>query len=310
MTDFFARLYDVAEKDGINIDIQKDVLLSQKTTFKIGGACDAALFPKTVEEFEWAHETVEKLGIPLFVMGRGSNLLVDDEGFRGAVIFTEKMNECTRDGNKLVCLAGASLTPLSRNAAKMGLAGLEFACGIPGSVGGAVIMNAGAYGGEMRDVVKSCTILTKNGLVFDYKTKEDTFSYRYSEFEKMGALVLGAVLELYEDDPEKIVEREEELLSRRREKQPLEYASAGSAFKRPEGYFAAKLIEDAGLKGYAVGGACVSEKHSGFVINRGGASCSDVMSVMNYVREKVRRDTGVVLCPEVRYLSPEGEKAF
>ncbi len=310
MTDFFARLHDVAEKDGINIEIKKDVLLSQKTTFKIGGACDAALFPKTIEEFEWAHETVKKLEIPLFVMGRGSNLLVDDDGFRGAVIFTEGMNTYARRDNTLVCFAGASLTSLSRTAAKMGLAGLEFACGIPGSVGGAVIMNAGAYGGEMKDVVKSCTILTENGLIFDYKTREDTFSYRYSEFEKMGAFVLSATLELFEDAPDKILEREEELLSRRREKQPLEYASAGSAFKRPEGYFAAKLIEDAGLKGYSVGGACVSEKHSGFVINRGGATCSDVLSVMKYVRERVKEETGVVLCPEIRYLSPEGEKAF
>lgn len=310
MTDFFARLHDVAEKDGINIDIEKDVLLSQKTTFKIGGACDAALFPKTLEEFEWAHETVRKLEIPLFVMGRGSNLLVDDEGFRGAVIFTEGMNTYTREGNTLVCLAGTSLTPLSRIAAKMGLAGLEFACGIPGSVGGAVIMNAGAYGGEMRDVVKSCTVLTENGLIFDVKTKEDTFSYRHSKFQEMGAYVLKAEIELFEDDPEKILEREEQLLARRREKQPLEYASAGSAFKRPEGYFAAKLIEDAGLKGYGVGGACVSEKHSGFVINRGGATCSDVMSVMKHVREQVKDKTGVVLCPEIRYLSPEGEKAF
>ncbi len=309
MSHSFADLSRFAEKNKRSIRIEENVLLSKKTTFKIGGPADVGIFPETEEDLLWAVEACSHFEIPVYLLGRGSNMLCDDEGFRGAVIFTENMCGFEREENSLLTLAGTGLTPLAREAGRLGLAGLEFACGIPGSVGGAVLMNAGAYGGEIKDVIKSVRVLNPSSLtVEEYENSEDMFSYRHSIFMDSGAHVISARLELFSDIPEEIRKREDELLSRRREKQPLEYPSAGSAFKRPEGYFAAKLIEDAGLKGVSVGGAEVSEKHSGFVINRKDATSLDVISLLNLVRERVFNEFGVVLSPEIRYLSPEGEK--
>ncbi len=309
MTDFFAELLRLAEKNRPTIHIEKDVLLSKKTSFKIGGPADIGVFPKNEEDFVWAVSACRSLSLPVYILGRGSNVLADDEGFRGAVIFTEQMCGFERVGNTIFALAGTNVTSLSREAGRMGLSGLEFACGIPGSVGGAVLMNAGAYGGEVKDVVTKCRVFYPDSCeVSEYVNVEGTFSYRHSIFMENGGFVLGAEFLLQEDLPEEIKKREEELLSRRREKQPLEYPSAGSAFKRPEGYFAAKLIEDAGLKGFRVGGAEVSEKHSGFVINKGDATSSDVIALLCDVRDTVMKKFGVELCPEIRYLSPKGEK--
>ncbi|MBR5460516.1 MAG: UDP-N-acetylmuramate dehydrogenase [Clostridia bacterium] len=304
MTELFQELSEISTSR-----IEGDVLLSKKTTFKIGGPCDIGFFPETVEELEDALNICHRYGIPRYVMGRGSNLLADDEGFRGAVIFTERMNRVRIDGERVCALAGMGLTPLSRTVGESGLTGLEFACGIPGSVGGGIVMNAGAYNGELSQVVERCTVL-RNGETVTCTNAEADFSYRHSAFLGNGDLVLEAVFHLENDSPEEIRRREEELLLRRREKQPLEYPSAGSAFKRPEGSFAAKLIDEAGLKGFSVGGAQVSEKHAGFIINRSGATSHDMLALFREVRDRVEKHSGIRLEPEVRYLSPKGEEAI
>lgn len=306
MTGFFESLSGISKE----IYIEKDVLLSKKTTYKIGGPCDVGIFPETVDAFAAAVSLCREKDIPFYVMGRGSNLLVDDEGFRGAVIFTERMNGVKFDGNRVIAMAGAGLTPLSRKAGEMGLSGLEFACGIPGSVGGGVVMNAGAYGGEITDVFESCTVYRDGVGVFNCFHRDGNFSYRHTSFLENHDYVLECTFKLHCDSPEEIRAREEDLLSRRREKQPLEYPSAGSAFKRPEGYFAAKLIDDAGLKGFRIGGAEVSSKHSGFFINAGGATSGDVIRLYYEVRERVEKLFGVLLESEVRYLSPKGERVI
>lgn len=307
MTELFENL--LKDSKEINIRTEKKVSMSKKTSFRIGGEADIALFPSDITQFKWALDKCTGLGIPFYVMGRGSNLLVSDEGFRGAVIFTELMNSCRFEGNIVTAGAGASLTALSRQAGAEGLSGLEFACGIPGSVGGGVAMNAGAYGGEVSDVFKSCVFYRQGEGIMTCDKEDGMFSYRNTTFLKNRDYVLEASFLLTQGNPEDIKRCEEELLSKRREKQPLEYPSAGSAFKRPEGFFAAKLIEDAGLKGLRVGDAQVSEKHSGFIINLGNATSRDVTELICRVRDEVNRQYGVVLEPEVRYLSPKGEQA-
>lgn len=309
MTDLFEKTSgSLKEKYGIYIE--KDTSLSQKTTYKIGGPADIGIFPSTIGEFETSVLYCREHGIPFYVMGRGSNLLADDEGFRGAVIFTERMNSVRFEENRVFAMAGAGLTSLSRRAGSLGLAGFEFACGIPGSVGGAVAMNAGAYGGEICDVFTSCTVWREGVGIVECTLGDADFSYRHSAFLENRDFVLETVLTLERDDPDEIKSRENDLLSRRREKQPLEYPSAGSAFKRPEGYFAAKLIEDAGLKGFRIGDAEVSRKHSGFIVNAGNATSSDVIRLYAEVREKVKKLFGVTLESEVRYLSPKGEESI
>lgn len=306
MTDIFENVSRIAEK----IYIEKDVLLAKKTTYRIGGPADVGIYPSTVEEFGTAVSVCKNLDIPFYVMGRGSNLLADDVGFRGAVIFTERMNSVRIEGNRIYAMAGAGLTALSRQAGAHGLTGLEFACGIPGSVGGGVVMNAGAYGGEISDVLESCTVYREGVGVAECTREDGEFAYRDTAFLRNRDFILESVFALGYGDPCDIKLREEELLSRRREKQPLEYPSAGSAFKRPDGYFAAKLIEDAGLKGLRVGGAEVSEKHSGFIVNVGSATSSDVIALYGKVRERVRELFGVTLESEVRYLTPKGEEVI
>ncbi len=302
MTELFRELSGISTSR-----IERDVPLSKKTTFKIGGPCDIGFFPETVEEFKNALDLCKRYGLLCYVMGRGSNLLADDEGFRGAVVFTERMNGVKIESERVYAMAGMGLTPLSRTVGESGLTGLEFACGIPGSVGGGIVMNAGAYNGELSDVVESCTVY-RNGEAVTCTNAEADFSYRHSAFLKNGDFVLEAVFRLEKDSPEEIRRREEELLLRRREKQPLEYPSAGSAFKRPEGNFAAKLIDEAGLKGFAIGGAQVSEKHAGFIINRSGATSRDMLALFREVRDRVEGCSGIRLEPEVRYLSPKGEE--
>ena len=305
MTEFFDKLSGISKEI-----IEKDVLLSHKTTYRIGGPCDVGAFPETLEQFEAILLFCVEENIPFYVMGRGSNLLVDDEGFRGAVIFTERMNNVKFEEGRVLAMAGAGLTSLSRQSGALGLAGLEFACGIPGSVGGGVVMNAGAYGGEISDIFESCTIYRKGVGILHCSHSDADFSYRHTSFLENHDYILETSFKLCEDSPEQIRAREEELLLRRREKQPLEYPSAGSAFKRPEGYFAAKLIEDAGLKGFRIGGAEVSEKHSGFFVNVGGATSDDVVRLYSEVRARVEKVFGVTLESEVRYLSPNGERVI
>lgn len=281
--------------------------MKRHTTFRAGGPADWFVIPETADELKAVLAACKKAGEPWYVVGNGSNLLVSDAGVRGVVISTGRFDRLEVSGKHLRAGAGVLLSKAAGEALKNGLTGLEFAAGIPGSVGGALVMNAGAYGSEMRDVLKSVTVLTESGQVKTLPAEELELGYRTSSILRNHYLVLEAELSLSEGDPEAIHGRMRELAERRREKQPLEYPSAGSTFKRPAGYFAGKLIEDAGLKGFSVGGAEVSEKHAGFVINRGNAAAADIYSLCMEVRRKVFEQTGVALELEVKLLGPFGE---
>ena len=238
----------------------------------------------------------EEKEIPWFVTGNGSNLVVSDEGYHGVILSVYKNFQGIEvEGNRIRAKAGSMLVSISQ-------AGLEWAAGTPGTVGGAVAMNAGAYGGEMKDIVQNVTVLTREGEIRELEKEELGFGYRASVIKDRGYVVLGAELMLVPGDKEEILARMQELKNKRVEKQPLEYPSAGSAFKRPEGYFAGKLVMDAGLSGYAVGGAKVSEKHCGFLINAGGATASDVMELIRQIQAKVKEQFGVQLEPEIQFL--------
>ena len=275
--------------------------MASHTTFKIGGPADYFVKPETVEELAAVLKLCKEEEVPYFILGNGSNLLVGDKGFRGVVIQLYKnFDGMTIEGTIVTAKAGAMLVRVAKESGKAGLTGLEFASGIPGTIGGAMVMNAGAYGGEMKDVVTSVTVLTKDGEIKKLSGEEMNFRYRGSVVEDEDYIVLEAVMELKEGNLEEIQARMAELTVQRKTKQPIEFPSAGSTFKRPEGYFAGKLIQDAGLRGFQVGGAQVSEKHCGFVINAGGATAADVMSLMQQVSDKVNEELGVTLEPEVK----------
>lgn len=276
--------------------------LSRHTTFRVGGAAEYLLTPDMQQIAELV-ALCRSYDLPLVVIGNGSNLLVSDEGLRGAVIEIGKhMSGIRVEENMLFVQAGTLLSEAANAAARQKLTGMEFAAGIPGSVGGAVVMNAGAYGGEMKDILKSVRVLTRDGQIRERKAEELDLSYRHSRMMDEEEVVLEAVLALAPGDEGEIRARMEELKKKRVAKQPLEYPSAGSTFKRPEGHFAGKLIEDAELRGYRVGDAQVSEKHCGFVVNRGAASAADIVELMRRVRERVKERSGVELEPEVRLL--------
>lgn len=279
-----------------------DEPMSSHTTFKVGGPADIYLEPSRdllvpVLDFLNQHQ------VPVTVIGNGSNLLVSDAGIEGAVLsFGKNDSDIEIVGNQIKVQAGAMLSTLANAAAKASLSGLEFAAGIPGSVGGAVYMNAGAYGGEMKNVVASVRVLTKRLQIIEITGPELDLSYRHSIIMDIGGIIVDATLELTPGRQEDILAVMEENKAKRIEKQPLNFPSAGSTFKRPEGYFAGKLIEDAGLRGYTVGGAQVSEKHCGFVVNKGGAKACDIMQLMSDVDEKVFEKFGVHMEPEVRII--------
>ena len=279
-----------------------DEPMSKHTTFGVGGPADVFVTPDSVDEAAATVCACRKLGVPYFVLGKGSNLLVSDEGFRGVIVALDKLNGIEVAGTTIECEAGASLGSVAERACELGLCGFEFAGGIPGTVGGACFMNAGAYDGCMADVLRSVDVLDANGEVCTIDADDLALGYRTSRVRTEGLVVLRARIELASGDPQEIRAKMRELNRRRKEKQPLEYRSAGSTFKRPEGHFAGKLIMDAGLKGYAVGGACVSTKHAGFVVNTGGATAADVRSVISHVQDEVERQFGVQLEPEVRFL--------
>ena len=274
--------------------------MSRHTTFRVGGPCALMALPKSEDEARTAVLEAHALGIVPFFLGNGSNLLVPDQGTERFVIKTTGLDGVEREGNALTAGGGITLARLARFAQGEGLSGLEFAHGIPGSLGGGVTMNAGAYGGELKDVVRLVTCLNEVG-----ETEEVTefdFGYRHSAFSDGRRMVLSARLELTPGNPQAILERMEELSAQRQAKQPLEYPSAGSMFKRPQGYFAAALIDQCGLKGFRVGGAQVSEKHAGFVVNRGGATCEDILTLVERVKATVWEKTGVELEMEVKLL--------
>ena len=275
--------------------------MKRHTTFRIGGPAEVFVMPGNLEEVQRILEICRTEDLPYFILGNGSNLLVSDRGYRGGVIQLDRnFGEVKVEGTEIHASAGALLSTIAVAARRASLTGFEFAGGIPGTLGGAVVMNAGAYGGEMKDVLRKVMVMDQSGKVFEIPAEELQMGYRTSIIKTAGYIVLGAVLSLKEGNLEEIKMLTRKLSEQRTSKQPLEYPSAGSTFKRPEGYFAGKLIQDAGLKGYQVGDAQVSEKHSGFVINRGNATASDVMQLISDVKDKVKEQFGVTMEPEVK----------
>ena len=277
--------------------------MKKHTTFRLGGAADYFLSPEKAEQVAELIHICREENISYFILGNGSNLLVSDRGYRGTVIqIFKNMNDIRVEGTKIVAGAGALLSKVANEAAAAGLGGMEFAAGIPGSIGGAVTMNAGAYGGEMKDILESVKVIDPEGMMHTLSVEELDLSYRHSCIMEKGGIVVEATIKLEKKPEEEIRAQMADLRNRRVEKQPLEYPSAGSTFKRPEGYFAGKLIMDAGLRGYTVGGAQVSEKHCGFVINHANATAADVRQLMQDVKEKVKEQFGVELEPEVKMI--------
>lgn len=277
--------------------------MSRHTTFRIGGPADLFVIPESIEEIQKIIAVCKEEELPWFVLGNGSNLLVGDGGVRGVVLqLYRSFSNVTVEGNVIRAQAGALLSQIAAAARDASLTGFEFAGGIPGTLGGAVVMNAGAYGGEMKDVLKEVTVLTPEGEVRCIPAEELQLGYRTSVIKDAGYVVLEAVICLQEGVEEEIRARMQELAGMRSSKQPLQYPSAGSTFKRPEGHFAGKLIMDSGLRGYQVGGAQVSEKHCGFVINTGNATASDVRKLMADVQKIVKEKYDVQLEPEVKFL--------
>ncbi len=285
------------------LELREDEPMSRHTTFRIGGPAALMALPRTVGEAKAAVKAARALEVEPFFLGNGSNLLAADGGYPGFVVKLAGDFDQIREVNRgLEAGSAVLLSRLSNALLGRGLTGLEFAGGIPGSVGGAVTMNAGAYGGEVAQVLESATFLDESGEVRTLPAPECGFGYRKSVFSDRKCLILKARFHLEQGGPAAIKARMEELAAKRREKQPLEYPSAGSMFKRPPGHFAAALIDQCGLKGLAVGGAQVSEKHAGFVVNRGGATCADVLALVDQVKEEVLRQTGVELEMEVKVL--------
>lgn len=277
--------------------------MSEHTTFEIGGPADLFVIPETLEQAEQVIAACRAASEPFFVLGRGSDLLVSDEGYRGTIIaMADALDDVEVDGTHMTCQAGVTLADAAEMACTLGLTDLEFACGIPGTVGGAVYMNAGAYDGEIKDILASVRALDPSGDVIDIDVADMEMGYRTSRVRTEGLVVLSATFSLEEGDDVQIRATMDDLTERRESKQPLDMPSAGSTFKRPEGYFAGKLITDAGLKGCRIGGAQVSEKHAGFVVNAGEATAEDVRGLIRHVQSEVERQFGVELEPEVRFL--------
>ena len=298
----FDKIYDYAKS--IGCQAQRDVPMSKYTTFRIGGNAAVMLTPTTDEQLASIIKKCKEENIKPFIIGNGSNMLISDNGLDTVVI-----NMCRPDpkielvnGDTVVCDAGATMSKVCNFALENGLTGLEFAFGIPGSAGGAAYMNAGAYGGEMKDVLVECRHIDRDGNFGSLKGDELGLAYRTSAYEHNGFIITTLVMKLSKGNKDEIRAKMQELLQRRKDKQPLEYPSAGSTFKRPEGYFAGALIEECGLKGYSVGGAQVSEKHAGFVINKGSATAKDVLDLIKYIQDKVFSEKGVMLEPEVRLI--------
>ena len=295
-----SEVIDALSKIVLKENILKDEPMSRHTTFRTGGPASLFLSPGNEEELEKVAEIVRKLGLPSFIIGNGSNLLVSDSGFDGVVISLERLNNISLVGDtEILAEAGALNSAIASFARDNSLTGFEFAAGIPGTIGGAMIMNAGAYGGEMKLITKEVKVISPSGEIMTLSADTMEFGYRTSAIKGRGYIVISALLALTKGSAKEISETMKELALKRKEKQPLEYPSAGSTFKRPEGYFAGKLIEDAGLRGFSVGGAQVSEKHCGFVVNKGDATSSDIYELIKEVKSRVYASSGVTLEPEV-----------
>ena len=297
--EFYEKLSKIVRKE----QILKEEPMKKHTTFRIGGPAEYLILPQTTEEIADVVKLCRQEERPWYIVGNGSNLLVADEGVRGVVIqLLRNFNQIQVEGCQIRMQAGAQNAAVAKRALDASLTGFEFAAGIPGTIGGAVVMNAGAYGGEMKDILKEVTVLDQNGMIRTIPAEELELGYRTSIIARKGYVVLEAVIVLKTGDPKEIKAAMDELKEKRVTKQPLEYPSAGSTFKRPEGYFAGKLIMDAGLRGFSVGGAQISEKHCGFVINKGNATAKDVTELMDETKKIVMEKFGVALEPEVKRL--------
>ena len=297
--EFYEKLSKIVRKE----QILEEEPMKKHTTFRIGGPAEYLILPQTTEEIADVVKLCRQEERPWYIVGNGSNLLVADEGVRGVVIqLLRNFNQIQVEGCQIRMQAGAQNAAVAKRALDASLTGFEFAAGIPGTIGGAVVMNAGAYGGEMKDILKEVTVLDQNGMIRTIPTEELELGYRTSIIARKGYVVLEAVIVLKTGDPKEIKAAIDDLKEKRVTKQPLEYPSAGSTFKRPEGYFAGKLIMDAGLRGFSVGGAQISEKHCGFVINKGNATAKDVTELMDETKKIVMEKFGVALEPEVKRL--------
>ena len=297
--EFYQKLCEIVGTE----QVLTDEPMKKHTTFRIGGPADYLVLPQKTEEIGEIVACCKKMNVPWYVMGNGSNLLVADQGVRGVVIqLLRNFNKIVVQQNKISAQAGAGNALIARQALDASLTGFEFAAGIPGTIGGAVVMNAGAYGGEMKDIITEVTVLDEQGEIQIIPVDNLELGYRTSIIARKGYIVLEVCLELNNGQADEIKSRMDELKEQRVTKQPLDYPSAGSTFKRPEGYFAGKLIMDAGLRGFTVGGAQISEKHCGFVINKGNATAQDVIDLMEETKKIVMEKFGVVLEPEVKRL--------
>lgn len=286
-------------------EIKINELMKNHINFKVGGPADILLIPSKVEQIIESIKICNNNNIPYFVIGNGSNILVKDGGIRGAVIKLTGLTNLEVNETEIKADCGVILKDLSDKALENSLTGLEFSCGIPGTIGGAVFMNAGAYNGEIKNVIKEAEVLTNSGKIIKMSKEELELGYRTSKVMRNNSIVINATFHLKKGNKEEIKDKIDELTQKREEKQPLEYPSAGSTFKRPEGYFAGKLIQDSGLKGYSIGGAAVSSKHSGFVINKDNATAKDILDLIEYIQEEVKKQFGVELHPEVRIIGED-----
>lgn len=291
------------ELDKLEIEYTPNAHMKDHTSFKIGGCADFFITANNVDELKAVISLCREHNVPYMIIGNGSNLLVSDDGIKGAVIRLDgDFKVITVEGDTITAGAGASLTKLCLDAQKASLSGIEFGYGIPGSVGGAAYMNAGAYGGEMKDIVVSCTHLDSDLNVGTFSGSELDFYYRHSVYTDCRFIILSVTVKLTPADPVTVKAKMDLFMQKRMDKQPLEYPSAGSVFKRPEGAFAAALIDKCGLKGKSVGGAEVSEKHAGFIINRGGATCQDVLDLVKIIQDEVKEKTGFDLQREIIHI--------
>jgi UDP-N-acetylmuramate dehydrogenase len=299
--DFSGTLNNILETDNIFIDEP----MKNHTSFKVGGPADVLVTPESYEEVVNIIKLCNDNKVPYYIIGRGSNLIVRDGGFRGLIIKLTKLDKITVDSEKIIVQSGVDLCKLSKIALENNLAGFEFACGIPGTVGGAVTMNAGAYNGEISQVIYSALVIDKDGNLINLNKEQLELGYRMSAIQRYGYAVLEVTFKLAHGQFEKIKARIDDLTKKREDKQPLEYPSAGSTFKRPEGHFTGQLIEESSLKGFSIGGAQVSEKHAGFIINKQDATAMDILNLIEHVQKVIKTRYDVDLHPEVRIIGED-----
>ncbi|MFO7814457.1 MAG: UDP-N-acetylmuramate dehydrogenase [Halanaerobiales bacterium] len=286
----------------VNLNVEENILLKNYTTFNVGGPADLFLTPYNEGALLNLAKILQEVDTPYFILGKGSNVIVGDKGYRGIIIYTGQLDEIKVDDNYIKAQSGATLKDITKTAQENSLTGMEFASGIPGSLGGAVFMNAGAYGGEINDIIEKVSAVNSVGKKIILNKNDLKLSYRYSIFQESDYIILDASLKLKYGDKDKIKEQMKILNKKRRKKQPLEYPSAGSSFKRPENHYTGPLIEKAKMKGYKIGGAQVSEKHAGFIINKGNATAKDIVKLIKKVQEEVYKISGIKLKPEPKFL--------